>query len=34
VAVLLNLNPKDKSMFELVSDLEAGGDIDSVDTYT
>jgi pilus assembly protein CpaE len=34
VAVLLNLNPKDKSMFELVSDLEAGGDIDAVDTYT
>ena len=34
VAVLLNLNPKDKSMFELVSDLEAGGDVDAVDTYT
>ena len=34
VAVLLNLNPKDKSMFELVTDLEAGGDADSVDTYT
>ena len=34
VAVLLNLNPKDKSMFELVSNLEAGGDIDAVDTYT
>ena len=34
VAVLLNLNPKDKSMFELVSDLEAGGDADAVDTYT
>jgi pilus assembly protein CpaE len=34
VAVLLNLNPKDKSMFELVSDLEAGGDIEAVDTYT
>jgi pilus assembly protein CpaE len=34
VAVLLNLNPKDKSMFELVSDIEAGGDIEAVDTYT
>jgi pilus assembly protein CpaE len=34
VAVLLNLNPKDKSMFELVSDLEVGGDADAVDTYT
>ena len=34
VAVLLNLNPKDKSMFELVSNLEAGGDTDAVDTYT
>ncbi|MGD0018744.1 MAG: response regulator [Candidatus Limnocylindrales bacterium] len=34
VAVLLNLNPKDKSMFELVSDMEAGGDADAVDTYT
>jgi pilus assembly protein CpaE len=34
VAVLLNLNPRDKSMFELVSNLEAGGDTDAVDTYT
>ena len=34
VAVLLNLNPKDKSMFELVPDLEANGDADVVDTYT
>jgi pilus assembly protein CpaE len=34
VAVLLNLNPKDKSMFELVPDLEAGGDAEAVDTYT
>jgi len=34
VAVLLNLNPKDKSMFELVPELEAGGDIDTVDTYS
>jgi pilus assembly protein CpaE len=33
VAVLLNLNPKDKSMFELAPELEAGGDIDNVDTY-
>ena len=33
VAVLLNLNPKDKSMYELVTDLDAGGEIDSVDTY-
>ena len=34
VAVMLNLDPKDKSMFELVSNLEAGGDTDAVDTYT
>jgi pilus assembly protein CpaE len=34
VAVLLNLDPKDKSMFELVSNLEAGGDTDAVDTHT
>jgi pilus assembly protein CpaE len=34
VAVLLNLNPKDKSMFELIPELEAGGDPDTVDTYT
>ncbi len=26
VAVLLNLNPKDKSMAELVPELDAGGD--------
>jgi pilus assembly protein CpaE len=34
VAVLLNLNPKDKSMFELVPELEGGADADVVDTYT
>jgi pilus assembly protein CpaE len=34
VAVLLNLNPKDKSMFELVPELEAGGDAEAVETYT
>jgi pilus assembly protein CpaE len=34
VAVLLNLNPKEKSMFELVSDLDAGGDVATVDSYT
>jgi pilus assembly protein CpaE len=34
VAVLLNLNPKDKSMFELVPELEAGGDFETLDTYT
>jgi pilus assembly protein CpaE len=34
VGVLLNLNPKDKSMFELVSDMEVGGDMDAVGTYT
>jgi pilus assembly protein CpaE len=33
VAVLLNLNPKDKSMFELVSDLE-GADPDVVNSFT
>jgi len=34
VAVLLNLNPKDKSMSDLVPELEQGGDPDSVDSYT
>ncbi|MGA3056672.1 MAG: response regulator [Candidatus Limnocylindrales bacterium] len=34
VAVLLNLNPKDKSMAELVPELEAGTDSDSVEAYT
>jgi len=34
VAVLLNLNPKDKSMAELAPELEQGGDPDSVETYT
>jgi pilus assembly protein CpaE len=34
VAVLLNLNPKDKSMAELVPELDAGGDPDSVESYT
>jgi len=34
VAVLLNLNPKDKSMAELVPQLEAGHDPDSVETFT
>jgi pilus assembly protein CpaE len=34
VAVLLNLNPKDKSMAELVPELEAGRDPDSVETFT
>jgi pilus assembly protein CpaE len=34
VAVLLNLNPKDKSMAELVPELEAGRDPDTVDTFT
>ncbi|MGD0123573.1 MAG: response regulator [Candidatus Limnocylindrales bacterium] len=34
VAVLLNLNPKDKSMAELVPELEQGRDPDSVDTFT
>jgi len=34
VAVLLNLNPKDKSMAELVPQLEDGGDPDSVEAYT
>jgi pilus assembly protein CpaE len=33
VAVLLNLNPKGKSMYELVTDIEAGGEVESVDTY-
>jgi pilus assembly protein CpaE len=34
VAVLLNLNPRDKSMAELVPELEAGLDPDSVETFT
>ena len=34
VAVLLNLNPKDKSMAELVPELEQGRDPDSVETFT
>jgi pilus assembly protein CpaE len=34
VAVLLNLNPKDKSMAELVPELEQGSDPDSVDAFT
>jgi pilus assembly protein CpaE len=34
VAVLLNLNPKDKSMAELVPQLEDGHDPDSVDAFT
>ncbi len=33
VAVLLNLNPKDKSMFELIPEMETG-EPDVVDTYT
>ena len=34
VAVLLNLNPKDKSMAELVPQLEEGRDTDSVEAFT
>jgi pilus assembly protein CpaE len=34
VAVLLNLNPKDKSMSDLVPELEAGGDPDTVEAFT
>jgi pilus assembly protein CpaE len=34
VAVLLNLNPKDKSMAELVPELEAGRDPESVEAFT
>ena len=34
VAVLLNLNPKDKSMAELVPELEQGRDPDSVEAFT
>jgi pilus assembly protein CpaE len=34
VAVLLNLNPKDKSMAQLMPELEAGGDPDAVETFT
>ena len=34
VAVLLNLNPKDKSMAELVPQLEQGSDPESVEAFT
>jgi pilus assembly protein CpaE len=34
VAVLLNLSPKDRSMFELLPELEAGGENEIVDSYT
>ena len=34
VAVLLNLNPKNKSMSELVPEFESSHDPDSVDSYT
>jgi pilus assembly protein CpaE len=34
VAVLLNLNPKNKSMAELVQELDSSHDADAVDTYT
>jgi len=34
VAVLLNLNPKDKSMAELVPELEQGRDPESVEAFT
>ena len=34
VAVLLNLNPKDKSMAELASQLDMGSDPDSVEAFT
>ena len=33
VGVLLNLNPKNKSIADLVPELEAGGDPDSLDTF-
>jgi pilus assembly protein CpaE len=34
VAVLLNLNPKEKSMAQLIPDLEDGRDFESVEEYT
>lgn len=34
VAVLLNLNPKAKSIADLVPELEGGGDPESLDTFT
>jgi pilus assembly protein CpaE len=33
VGVLLNLNPKNKSIADLMPELEAGGDIESMDTF-
>jgi pilus assembly protein CpaE len=33
VGVLLNLNPKNKSIADLIPELESGGDIDSIDTF-
>jgi pilus assembly protein CpaE len=34
VALLLNLNPKDKSLFDLVPEMDTGGDPENVDTFT
>src|ERR1700690_496174 len=33
VGVLLNLNPKNKSIADLVPELEAGGELESLDTF-
>jgi len=34
VAILLNLNPRGKSIADLVPELQAGGEIESLDTFT
>jgi pilus assembly protein CpaE len=34
VGVLLNLNPKSKSIADLIPEIEAGGEIDSINTFT
>ena len=33
VGVLLNLNPKSKSIADLIPEMDAGGEIDSIDTF-
>jgi pilus assembly protein CpaE len=34
VAILLNLNPRGKSIADLIPELQAGGEIESLDTFT
>ena len=34
VAILLNLNPRSKSIADLIPELQAGGELESLDTFT